>query len=394
MKVKQQPDDFRVEELTTVRPGDRGPFAFYRLEKQGWTTPDALSAIRRRWDIEVHRLAYGGLKDRHANTIQYISIFRGPKRGLKHQAITLSYLGQISGPYSSRDVRANQFQITLRDLPQKHAGQVARQAEQVQYVGIPNYFDDQRFGSVGEDREFVGRLMVLGRFEDALKLALTGAYEFDSAEEKLIKVKLLEFWGRWKECKDVLPRSHARSLVDYLVHHPTDFRGTLARTRPELQGMYLSAYQSDLWNRIIAAWLQDCVPASNLGWLKLKLADLPAPVELSSEQRAALHSVHIALPAARSRFDPNAGWARAAQQVLAKEGLAWDQLKIRGMRKPFFTRGERVAFVVPRGLNATIADDDRHSGRTKVLLQFELPRGSYATIVVKRVTMDLPQALA
>ena len=41
MKLKQDPDDFQVEELTDVRPGPEGPFAFYRLDKRGWSTPDA-----------------------------------------------------------------------------------------------------------------------------------------------------------------------------------------------------------------------------------------------------------------------------------------------------------------------------------------------------------------
>src|SRR2546430_397931 len=48
MKLKQEPHDFQVEELTDVTPGEGGAFALYRLEKTGWTTPDALSAIRRR----------------------------------------------------------------------------------------------------------------------------------------------------------------------------------------------------------------------------------------------------------------------------------------------------------------------------------------------------------
>src|SRR4051812_27815586 len=48
MKVKQQPEDFQVEELTDVAPTGHGPFALYRLEKRSWSTPDALSAIRRR----------------------------------------------------------------------------------------------------------------------------------------------------------------------------------------------------------------------------------------------------------------------------------------------------------------------------------------------------------
>ena len=46
MKVKQRPEDFRVEEMTARSPGDAGDFAFYRLEKTGWTTHDALAALR------------------------------------------------------------------------------------------------------------------------------------------------------------------------------------------------------------------------------------------------------------------------------------------------------------------------------------------------------------
>ena len=35
MKVKQQPGDFRVEELTDIVPGPTGDFALYRLDKVG-----------------------------------------------------------------------------------------------------------------------------------------------------------------------------------------------------------------------------------------------------------------------------------------------------------------------------------------------------------------------
>ena len=57
MKLKQRPDDFRVEEITDVRPGAAGSFALYRLEKRGWSTPDALAALRRRWRVELRRLS-------------------------------------------------------------------------------------------------------------------------------------------------------------------------------------------------------------------------------------------------------------------------------------------------------------------------------------------------
>jgi tRNA pseudouridine13 synthase len=388
MKVKQQPDDFRVEELTEVTPGNRGPFAFYRLHKRGWTTPDALAAIRRRWQIAPPRLSYGGLKDRHADTVQYLTIHHGPRRGLTHNAVTLEYVGQLDAPYSSRDILANRFHITLRDLSIEHAEYAAATAQTVARDGVPNYFDDQRFGSVTAGQEFVAKLMVLGQFEDALKLALTAPYEFDPAEEKRIKATLVECWGRWPECKERLPRSHARSLVDYLVHHPTDFRGALARMRPELQGLYLSAYQSHLWNRILAEHLAEIVPADRSAAINLRLGPVPVPTRLEDTQRSELQHLAIPLPAARSPLDPDAPWAGAARRVLAAEGLTWEALKIKGMRKPFFTRGERAALLIPQGLTVSSATDERHSGRSKLELAFDLPRGSYATMVVKRVLMD------
>ena len=116
MKVKQLPEDFQVEELTVAQAGATGEFAFYRLEKTGWTTPDALAAIRRRWQIEVRRMSYGGLKDRHAATTQFLPIFRGPRRNLNHERIAVSYLGQRPQPYSATDIVANRFRIVLRAL--------------------------------------------------------------------------------------------------------------------------------------------------------------------------------------------------------------------------------------------------------------------------------------
>src|SRR6266516_4277598 len=134
MKVKQQPDDFQVEEITDVVPGE-GPFALYRLQKRGWTTPDALAALRQRWRIEPRRLSFGGLKDRHADTVQYLTIFHGPRRGLRHHEVSVSYLGQVSSAYGSQDIRGNRFRITLRDLPREDRPEIERRVAEVAEQG-------------------------------------------------------------------------------------------------------------------------------------------------------------------------------------------------------------------------------------------------------------------
>jgi tRNA pseudouridine13 synthase len=385
MKLKQQPEDFQVEEMTARAPTGQGPFAFYRLEKRGWTTPDALQAIRRRWQIDQRRLSYGGLKDRHALTVQYLTIYRGPQRNLTHQGIFVQYLGQVPAPYTSRDIQANRFRILLRGLTPDEAERTRQTVEEVRREGVPNYFDDQRFGSVGESGEYVARLLVLERYEEALQLALAAPYAYDRAAQKQEKEILRTYWGDWAACKAKLPRGHARSLVDYLVHHPADFRGAAARLRPELRGLYLSAYQSHLWNRLLARWLIDhCRPEQVLP-IRTRMGELPMHRGLDEAQRAELASLQLPLPSARLRMEPCDPRAGLVDAVMADEGLALREMKIRAFREPFFSKGERAALCLPAQLTDGIDADERHPGRQMLRLAFELPRGSYATLIVKRL---------
>ena len=46
----------------------------------------------------------------------------------------------------------------------------------------------------------------------------------------------------------------------------------------------------------------------------------------------------------------------------------------------------------PRGATYGVDADERHTGQQKLILSFELPRGSYATLIVKRVQQALPAA--
>lgn len=386
MKLKQLPDDFFVEEATDVAPAERGPFALYRLEKRGWSTPDALAALRRRWHIEPSRIAYGGLKDRHAWTIQYFTVFHGPSRGLHHHDVTVTHLGWTAAPYTSHDIRCNRFRLTLRDLTAEAVEQAGTALNRVAVEGVPNYFDDQRFGSVaGAGQEFIARLLVGGRFEDALRLALTAPYEFDRGPQKKEKAILLERWGDWQALKDQLPRGHARSLVDYLRVHPGDFRGAIARLRPELRGLYLSAYQSHLWNRLLARWLTQHLRPEQLRPIALRLGEAPFPVGLDAAQRAAFATLQLPLPSARLKLDLNDPRAELVHSVLAEEGLQLNDMQIRGVREMFFSKGERAALCMPAQLTHESAKDELHPKRSKLTLSFDLPRGCYATLLVKAV---------
>jgi tRNA pseudouridine13 synthase len=392
MKLKQQPEDFQVEELTDVACGPDGPFAFYRLEKRGWTTHDALRVIQRRWRLDRRRLAYGGLKDRHAHTVQYFTVFHGPRRKLAQQGIQVQYLGQLTHPYTSRDIRANHFQIALRALSPSEATQALQGLAEVHAQGVPNYFDDQRFGSVGPDGTFVAGLIVRGRHEEALRTALTACYEHDRAAQRREKAIVRACWGNWLLCKEELPRGHARSLVDYLVSHPDDFRGALARLRPDLRSLYLSAYQSHLWNRMLAHWLEEYGAQSDLLSVRLRLGDVPMHRAVPPETYDKLVRLRLPLPSARVRSEATESGAQLVSRVLAEEGIGAAELKLKGFRDMFFSKGYRATLFHPKNLVHELDDDDRHPGQEKLTLHFDLPTGSYATLLVKRITAAGPRS--
>jgi tRNA pseudouridine13 synthase len=386
MKLKQRPEDFRVEELTEAKAASAGEYSFYRLDKTGWTTPDALAAIRRRWQLDFRRLSYGGLKDRHAVTAQYLTIFRGPRRDFKQERFTLTYLGQRETAYSAQDITANRFTIAIRALSDQALSQAIHALNEVAETGLANYFDDQRFGSVGAPPEFVAKAMVQGHFERALWLALAAPYEFDRAEAKREKALLRSHWGNWPACKAALAKGHARSLMDYLVTHPTDFKGAVARLRPDLQGLYLAAYQSYLWNRMLAEWLRRHFSPEQLITIQLKLGEYPVPVKIHPARLTDWTALSLPLPSARLKPPTNAPWLTIVADVLHGEGLTLTELKIKGLQKPFFSRGERAGCVQLRNLHHSVELDELNPGRRKLILQFDLPRGSYATMLVKRIT--------
>jgi tRNA pseudouridine13 synthase len=385
MKLKRIPEDFQVEEIPLVAGGAQGRFAFYRLTKRGLGTLEAIDAICRRWNLAGRRVSYGGLKDRHAVTVQYLTISDGPDRALHETSFDLEPLGRLARPYGPQQFRGNKFVVVLRSLSDKAVAQALRSVAALPRDGLPNYFDDQRFGSVGEDGEFIAQAWLKNQPERALWLAIAEPNRSDRPGTKSEKAILRECWGRWPEAKARLGRSHARSLVTYLADHPTNYRGAFARLRRELRSLVFSAFQSHLWNLMLGHWIERIARPDQRVAIAFKTASLPIHHDLDPEQAAVLRDLRIPLPAARTAL-PEGPMREIASAVLAPLGLGWEELRIKHLKDSFFSKGDRPARFLAENLSHAVTGDEIYPGRQKLRLTFELPRGAYATLVVKRVT--------
>jgi tRNA pseudouridine13 synthase len=385
MKLKYQPEDFRVEELPTVGPAQSGRYRYYRLLKRNVGTMEAVGAICRRWNLAGRQVSYAGLKDRHAVSTQYITIANGPLKSIQDKNFQLEPLGQLAHAYGPAHFRGNRFELVLRDLSSAALRRVLAELRAVPEAGLPNYFDDQRFGSVPSSRELIAHAWLLGSYERALWLALAEPTESDRSRAKAQKRLLRASWGKWPEAKARLERSSTRSIVTYLVDHPVDHRGAFARIRRELRALYFSAFQSHLWNLVLARFLERLTRPDQRAPVVLKMGTFPFPTRLEPDQILALSQTAIPLPAARTR-EPEGELGEVAREAMKPFQLGWSDLRIKHLEDIFFSKGSRPCQLRPERLDCSPLEDEFHPGRSALRLSFELPKGTYATILVKRIT--------
>ncbi|MEZ6043310.1 MAG: tRNA pseudouridine(13) synthase TruD [Planctomycetaceae bacterium] len=416
MKLRRLPEDFQVEEVATIAETS-GRFALYELQKRSIGTPEAIAAIGSIWKLPGRRIAYGGLKDKHAVTSQFVSIQDGPHTSLQHEQFLLSYLRQCEHPYSSRCIDGNRFTIVMRDLSRREADFAVTALSAVEEFGLPNYFDNQRFGSLGFSGEWIAAALCRGDYERALWLALADPHPDDSSTEKQQKQILRDHWGQWVDCQKALSKSHRRSIITFLsdkvkAGKPADVRGAFARISPDLRGLYLSAWQSAIWNRVVSRLIEQIVSSTSESGItschvELKSGPacfpLSAPPEtvqngllqhhacedaaLSSRQliRQQLSTMKVQLPSARIP-QPDGAVGRILAEVLNEEGLCLKDVRVKSPRDCFFSRAYRSVMIMPEDISASLAEDELYPGRLRMTLRFELPPGSYATILVKQLT--------
>ena len=126
-------------------------------------------------------------------------------------------------------------------------------AEEAAILGFPDYYDDQRFGSLrGTEGEFIAPALIAGDFERALRLAIASPDAKDRSAVRRRRAALRDGWGEWAHLAGALPESFERKVVERL-ESGASFEEAYALIDPELRRLHLSAYQAHLFNERVRA---------------------------------------------------------------------------------------------------------------------------------------------
>lgn len=162
-------EDFIVTELPLQLPSGEGEHIWLDIEKNGANTAYVAQQLADAAGVQEKDVGYAGLKDRHAITRQWFSIyFPSGKTGetpdltqLQHPEFKVLSQSRHVKKLRPGDLQGNRFRIVLRDVA---GGPDAMQAletnlKAVAARGVPNYFGAQRFGFDGGNIE-QGRAML------------------------------------------------------------------------------------------------------------------------------------------------------------------------------------------------------------------------------------------
>ena len=259
-RLRSSPADFVVEEVTSVGTGESGGFQVVRVRKDNWETHHLIRDMSRQLGISDERISIAGTKDKRAITTQMMSIYGISQDDLKKIAlprVEITPVGRTSRPVSLGDLKGNNFDIRISEIRIDKAatelGSGTISAEIAALGGVPNFFGYQRFGIRRPITHLIGEKLVQGDLEGAALDYIARSFPDESPENRDARDYVMETRD-FRKGIDLYPLNlrYERAMMHRLIERPGDYAGAFRSLPGTLMKLFVSAYQSYLFNKMLS----------------------------------------------------------------------------------------------------------------------------------------------
>jgi tRNA pseudouridine13 synthase len=300
--IKHIPEDFVVEEVSTIKPSS-GAFTYFKLSKRDLATLEAMQKIAFALNLPLKEVSCAGNKDKKAVTEQVCSVHNVSKERVEKLSfinMTLSFIGQGPEPVHLGDLEANKFKIVIRNIDK--LPKISSK--------FKNLFGEQRFSTNNAE---IGKLLVKREFEKAALL---------------------------------IAKLHPGVKRIYSHLNQRDFISALRCLPRKLLLLFVHSYQSLLWNKAAMLSNDEVLPIVGFG------------TEVKDD---------------------------VTKKILAEENLKPRDFVIRELPEISAEGSERAVWAEAKDLKVGKLQKDEHfEGKSKVTLEFLLPKGCYATEFIRQ----------
>jgi len=229
---------------------------------------------------------------------------------------------------------------------------------------------------------FIGELIVKRRFGEALKNIFTSCHPEAPAKTRKRKREIDRKWGKWEELAQLCPETNLKEMLDVMKKGKGELEALRKIPREEM-GQYLSSYQSFLWNLVLAEIIRKT--ADSLFDVKFHPLDLVQFRRLPQGKIEQLAELEI--PTAAAGMPEMAeDLGKTLSRVLYNRGVRLSKFRLPEIPQAYFSSFGRRAITIPEDLKWEEGEDRLFPGKSMIMLEFSLPAGSFATMLIKSVS--------
>jgi TruD family tRNA pseudouridine synthase len=317
---------FEVRELFNPKLTESGSYYYYILEKRGISHKEAL----RRIGVRAY---FCGVKDRNATTKQWFCTFEKID-DVNEDDFKIKFRGSANERIHVGKHKGNAFSVRVK-LSDNEKNIIKKFKAKDELVC--NYFGEQRFS---QNTKKIVHALEEKDYEQALKIFLTEKSKFDSEKSSTIKKLVSDNWGKWKELleMDEIKGTGKVVLFEFLEKNPKNFSEAFHYTEEKSTKTLIKAAQAMRFNEELS-----------------KLAKKKKPNNIEAQILGQIFPIGASkafprnLLIAPTEFEKN----------FRKSGI------------------DRKTFFIAEKFRAKAKEQN------EFLLEFELMRGSYATVFLK-----------
>ncbi len=287
-KLRSTPHDFIVKEIFSYPKKEKGKFTIAEVESVNWETNRLVRDLSNRLHISRQRINFAGTKDKRAKTTQLLSFYKVDIKDLekiKLKDVEIKNIYISNKPVKIGNLKGNKFEINIKnikkDITKKDVQKIKKHFSEKNF--FPNFFGIQRFGSIRPITHIVGKHLVKGEIKKAVMTYIANPIEGENEESFELRKQLSkthDFSWALKNYPNKL--NYEKSILNKLVEDPDDFVSALKELPKNLLTMFIYAYQSYLFNKILSQRIKKDIPID-----KAIVGDVILPVrnnEISDEE--------------------------------------------------------------------------------------------------------------
>jgi tRNA pseudouridine13 synthase len=184
-------DNFIVKENPLYDFSGSGEHLVLTIRKKNLTTWELIDRVAHIAGVKSKEIGYAGLKDKHALSVQNISIhkkYESVIQKIENSSIKILATNYHDNKIKIGHLKSNNFRIMLKKVDRVNANKLTQVLKSIKSFGIPNYFGFQRFGNDGKNYELGAKIVEKDKKPRGKKeLFLVSAYQSKLFNEWLQK---------------------------------------------------------------------------------------------------------------------------------------------------------------------------------------------------------------